>query len=979
MYSFFAKDPEKRDGLSRVRQDLTLRFEDNNTIYLAYVYFLQEDVFATTCLGGLSRSFQKSLFEAVWNIYLSAKCHLLSAHSFDELECVYLMLSLMFTIDLWAHSLRTVDSLYPGDVRPSNPSPDTETLAPIAEVSRAKLSGWKAFHKDVFIPFAEKHILPLLPESDTLNSDSHALMTVNASRPSFQVLTSMKELKSGIKHMLAGSRSLLASSHTEQFEFDERALLNRHPLHSFYPIQDLQSNNSGAAVRQPNDSVNDAHCPQEHHQHDHQQQQPPPSSPSQYSDHQQRGSSICRSAMFQLHLQLSGISWVHTYVASPARRHMASRASHAAVGVVGSPSHASPTSIATTEVTSPQPHDHQLHPDAQHQHHDHQLPQPSSSASMDTNTGDHHHSLHNDSSRPIVLGEIIPPPRLEQIRDSVAMWTRVIQEKANVPEHAMSLCNDFYFRFLLDVLLEDCEQSPLDETVLESPLISSNNFMATLYAAIFEISMTCFGRSHMSANAFPFVLGVVNATHMDLCKLLSSTAKLLSLPPAHLPSRLIQQRVHTAPKQMTAYLAHLEEKIISEYIWRPESLIYRAYTDGTENFFKYIVTNAGPPRRPRMPIQAALTTQGVVEKFTRMYRDPTSSIGTLNWDAHAIFCKLLRIGCTRIRHLCRSIPALSSNGMAICQAELLFSLIATQKLHLLVDRHIDTFVLCSILAISNLTLGSISIFDLLLQHYSQIPNCSDYAVHLIPVSVVSFSSSQSSQSSSSSSSHSHLGHVNGPRTSFVPNSDHQEPERRFISILDFYHSVFVRDLAVLLSKFEKRETLLCQGTPSFGRHSSPTKDRAVREPKSPVMLVEGEHQNHHNDSAEQQNTSTRAVRDPFEGVRRRIDFGECPAPTHHHAAAPPPALAVPARVPYRKRNVLPMIYTPPKVRPILKPSEDEENDLVLLQPPNNNSNINSNSNGNALQPAAPKKKRRSPPPSPSQSTEQSIHKRPRYS
>lgn len=584
----------------------------------------------------------------------------------------------------------------------------------------------------------------------------------------------------------------------------------------------------------------------------------------------------------------------------------------------------------------------------------------------------------------VTLDDLVSEARMSTIRAKVDGWARQILQDTKMPNSSLALSNQFFYRLLLDILIEDADQHGKDTQ--PSTLIDSDNFVATLFAVSFEIAMFCLERADVGCNTFPYILGVVRVQTMDCCKLLASAMKLFT-PFTKMPEGIVFCRIKPAPpKPVLLYLSHLEERAISEHVWKPGSSVLSTYNDATQSFFAYVLSTAGPPSMPRMAVQTALMAPKILDKFCLMWFDsgsrntaPAASttsgapqangtgMANIHWEAHGIFCKLLRIGCTRIRALCSAIPLMTTQPTLIAQAELAFSQIVTQRTSFLVGKHVDTLAICSICSIICLLVPNPpgAILRTLIQIYTRMPNCNDFAVTLVPARY--------------------------PNTTTL----------KYLNIYDFYATVFTPELAPLFSKFKKAEPTVSNYSPSFSKHS-PSKilDRrrssiadsapnhtpsALNQWASTVYAESNEMRqwapgsgsssatapffptppNSQPVSASQTSSSTldfespvhrnrngKRTIDDLQGhtgiVPRKLDFSSCisdksgkeaPAPQGEHNSPPTRATRRSTRgkspkTQNKENRFLPMIKTPPKTRPpnYLEDDEYEENEPSLIQP-----------------------------------------------
>lgn len=634
---------------------------------------------------------------------------------------------------------------------------------------------------------------------------------------------------------------------------------------------------------------------------------------------------LCFNSMYQIHSQLMNLRWIDRYVSSKAFRKEGSDGIQTA-SATGSP--ATPTQLT--------------------------------------------------------LNHLVAEARMGTIRAKVDGWAHQILHDTKMPSSSLALSNQFFYRLLLDILIEDADQHGKDTQ--SSTLIDSDNFVATLFAVSFEIAMFCLERADVGCNTFPYILGVVNVQTMDCCKLLASAMKLFT-PFTKMPEGIVFCRIKPAPpKPVLLYLSHLEERAISEHIWKPGSGVLSTYNDATQSFFAYVLSTAGPPSMPRMAVQTALMAPKILDKFCLMWFDsgsrngapaaPTANgapqpngtgMANINWEAHGIFCKLLRIGCTRIRALCSAIPLMTNQPTLVTQAELAFSQIVTQRTGFLVGKHVDTLAICSICSIICLLVPNPpgTILRTLIQIYTRMPNCNDFAVTLVPARY--------------------------PNTATL----------KYLNIYDFYATVFMPELSPLFSKFKKAEPTVSNYSPSFSKHS-PSKilDRrrsSIAEPApnhTPSALNQWASTIHAEPnetrqwapgsgsssatasffptppnsqpvSASQTSSSTLDFESPVHRNRngkrtiddlhgqtgihpRKLDFSSCvsdktekeaPTPQGEHVSPPTRSTRRSTRHKSQKtqskeNRYLPMIKTPPKTRPPNYPEDDEyeENEPSLIQP-----------------------------------------------
>lgn len=781
-----------REALLLVRQEITARFEDSNSAYLAYTYFFQEQLRTATCLGSIPRSAQCNLFEACWNLYIAAKIDLLAENKFDSLESIYLLLSLMLTMDNWARALILPEPTI------STPPPLTDSqqkLAAISEISNAKLLHWRHFHRHSFQPWAEKNItgplhlfapLRLVAASSTAldpNCDPSPAPTIN--------LRNMDEIIAQIDELAANASKLVSAVNTALLEFDDALLPKDTPLEMMYPS--------------PTEGLDS-------------------------STLQGDMSGQCQDGMFHIHGILHNVRWLHTFSASRPKRPSAtiapipitpnenSRDSENTKPIGDATNSSTPTKLASSVsmVISPNP--------------------SGSTASIPLST---HPIL-----LPIEIENLIPPKRLLQVRESVSLWEEELRTRTHLTSSSIQLINEFYFRTLTEVLLNDCELSgevivpgATGENIVKSPLVDLNNFFSTLYAATFEIAMFCFGQSESSVSAYPFIQTVVNTQAMNLCKVLGSLCQLFTAPNPNQNNTMPRPAsvAQSAPRPISAYIELIQDRIVSDYIWRPGSALFSAYNDTIKSYFSYVLSYAGPPHQPRMALHTALTSPGMAERFNQMYRE-TSANMTHNWDSHNIMFKVLRVGCTLLRKICQSSDMLERLLQTIQHSELTFTFIVTQRLPILVARHIDTMVLCTLFTMADILIGTSSpsqtenSFKAIISAYSSLPTCNDAAVNLIPIEEDIIVESEGDSTAAPTA---------------------REPVRRrctsFINITDFYRRVFLPEVAPILSKFRQHAQRLSKHSPSVTKNgpegdgknssfsaSSPT----TRNPREPLISAE---------------------------------------------------------------------------------------------------------------------------------------------
>lgn len=882
MYAFFADDLEKREALLLLRQDIVLHFEDSNSIYLAYTYFFQEQLRTTTCLDRASNAILLSLFEAGWLFYISAKTAILAESKFDHLESIYLLLSLMLTLDGWAKSLILSE---PSNL-PDTPNGDPlSRLAGVTEICNTKLLNWRTFHRGSFQPWAATHfpasLQPFLPLRLTAASAKQGQPELPP-LPSTS-LKSVNDLEPIVFEILSRAATSVSTAKLSLLEFDDVVLPHELPMFGLYPP---------TAADEPL----------------------PPSITS------------CRNGMFQIQSILHNVRWVHAYSTSRAKNPI--RATAEPIPTEGPP--ASPDPAAAQFIT---------------------------------------------------LESLVETSRLDHIRSRVNVWSREILNSTPLPESGLLLINDFYYRTLLDVLLDDLERSSEmngDAQVAGKPLIEKDNFLTTLYAAIFEVAIFCFGQNDAAPYAFPFILKVTNVQAMDICKVLSSLGRMFSPPPQtpDMPPITSTSLAQSAPKPISSFINVHEEKILCEYLWRPGSSIFAAYNEIMRSYFQYVLSYAGPPHQPRMAIQNALTSPGMADKFNSAYRE-TDVGSTTNWDSHNIMLKTLRIGCTRIRSMCRYIPVLAQNPVAVQQAEHAFAFLVTQKTVILRGRHIDTIALCTIYAIGLLTVGpssqnALGLMQALLTLYGSFPECNDAAVNLIRIS--SDDSNDVNVLTGNQSPGSSTSNRKSPSSSQGSNSSPNGVIKhltRFVPMMEFYHEIYLPILTPMLVKFQ-------QPTHHGSNHSPSSRSAAA---------VNGSGPREHNPMASPMTRHPNTLRysgsvDRFAEIRKRIDFSPYVDPpsvlgndapsdakngngasksngsrngASNSAAMLPPAPKTPSKrstgknKPVPRQVLLPRVNTPPRTRPAV-PKEDEELDEAFSIEPRP-----------AQQSGAPRK-RRSPPP-----------------
>lgn len=882
MYTFFLEDLKTREALLLLRQDLTLHFEDSNSIYFAYTYFFHEQLRSATCLELADRSLVNAIFEAGWFIYITAKTTLLAANKFDVLEGIYLLLSLMLTMDGWARSFELPQNQ--SKRSPASPLADAQTrLAGVTEICNTKLINWREFHLNVFQPWAAEH----LPSH--LRPFARRLSTVSANlleQPDVPALpvTQLKDkqtLYEQIGEIRFHAASLIESkAHTTLLEFDDATLTQSTPLDLLYP----ENGTSGAA-------------------------------------------SSCMDGMFQIQSILHNVRWVHAYSASNPKR--------APVARSVSSSQSSPRS-ASPAASSPAP-------------------------------------------QIIYMDDVISVDRLKEIFVMVEDWSLQIKTLTPLPENALRLLNDLFFRTLLDILLEDSERAgdmAIDTQPALSPLADKDYFLATLYAAVFEVAIFCFGQSDAGHYTFPFILGVTKVQPMDLCKVLTALARLLTpAAPSANAMPVPISAAQSAPKPISMFIGHLEEKILCDHLWRADSSIYSVYSDHMKSYFQYVLSYAGPPHQPRMTIQSALTSPGMVEKFNSVYRDSSTGSAT-NWDSHNLIFKILRIGCIRIRNICGQIPFMAANQVVIQQAEHAFAFLVTQRASIFRGRHLDTIALCTIYAIWLLTTGNSplmgnQLMQAILSRYSSFPACNDAAVHLIPISPededetlqeLPLGSSRSPGSPSSRGSNATVAF------SAVPNTNgaiRPLTALRFVPILDFYQEIYLPVLSPVLVRFQ-------QPSHRSGLNHSPSSRSAGGGRDIPLASPMTRHPRQFNQPG---------AMDRFVSIRKRIDFSPFVDPANASAPATPLPLVFPSapavtpprapRAPSTRQSaskpkparaaLLPMVNTPPRTRP--PPIKDEEEEAIERGPI-------------VPQAARPPRKRKSYPPK--QPTTVNGYKRPKY-
>lgn len=881
VYAFFSDDLEKREALLLLRQDLVLHFEDSNSIYLAYTYFFQEQLRTVSCLDRASSAVLLSLFEAGWLFYISAKTALLAESNFDHLENIYLLLSLMLTLDGWAKSLELSE---PSN-RPASPNGDPlGRLAGVTEICNTKLLNWRTFHRSSFQPWAATNLpaslqpfLPLRLMAASAKQGQPELPPLPTT-----LLKTINDLEPIVFEILSRAATSVATAKLSLLEYDDVVLPHELPLFGLYPPTEADA--------------------------------PLPNSITS-----------CRNGMFQIQSILHNVRWVHAYSTSRPK-HAVRPAAETEATSTGAPASPDPAVAAAQHYT---------------------------------------------------LETLVEPSRLDQIRSRVNGWSHEILNSTPLPEPGLLLINDFYYRTLLDVLLDDLERSA--ELAGESqssgkPLIEKDNFLTTLYAAIFEIAVFCFGQNDAAPYAFPFILRVTNVQAMDLCKVLSSLGRIFSAPPQNpdLPPPTSTSLAQSAPKPISSFISMQEEKIMCEYLWRPGSSIFTAYNDLMRSYFQYVLSYAGPPHQPRMAIQNALTSPGMVDKFNSAYRDSETG-STANWDSHNIIFKTLRLGCTRIRSMCRYIPVLAQNPVAIQQAEHAFAFLVTQKTAILRGRHIDTIALCTIYAIGLLAVGpspqnAVGLMQALLNLYGSFPEFNDAVVHLIMITpedeanVKSLPGNRSPGSPSST----RKSPSSSQGTSSPPNRA-TEPIARFVPIMEFYHEIYLPILTPMLVKFQ-------QPTHNGNNHSPSSRSAAAvngggPRDNNPLASPMTRHPNtlHHSGSVER-----------FAEIRKRLDFSPFVDPPsvigngassdakQHNGAgglqnAGSPATNMVPPVPKTpskrsagkpKKNVrqelLPLVNTPPRTRPAIPKEEEELDEAFSIEP-------------RAAQAAGAPRKRRSPP------------------
>jgi hypothetical protein len=781
MYTFFPNQPEARDLLQRIRQDLMVRMYETDIVYRAFAFFMEEQLFPLIGIGVIQEPEKLALFKAGWHMYLMAKSELLGDTCYASIECTYVLLSVMRMLDAWAKTCfpREIALVLCGNQQLTQVYPDESNmnmLASITGIWNSPLHNLKRFHAEIFDAFSKKYLLPHLPQPLALPND-----------PSLPIApTLLSEFRSQLISLPKRTKKCLIDFPLDRLEFDELKFLKDMPLRQFYPISPEEIQRT-AFLDETGQLV-----------------------PS---------STLCFNSIFQIHSQLTNLSWLHMYSSSQAIR-------------------------------------------------------PKSGSSV-----------------PIRLENLVSTTRLEVISRNLENWSASILQKTQLSKLSMELTNAFYCRLLLDILIKDAEQNRRDSNngVAKTSLVESDNFLATLYSVCFEIAMFCFDRADLGCNTFPFILDVVGIQTMDCCKLLASAAKLFTPFQPDPEKEPVCRIMPMPPKPVVSFIGLLEERIIAEHMWKPGSAIIKAYNEATQSFFAYVLSTAGPPNQPRMPVQVALSAPDIVVKFYHMWNDtrPRATTSTqaipsqsqaqsqshhsdedsssahsliiesqnlsipldsgshrpgstsrdrflsssqrtssssstssssqglasqrtlaseapspiqppgIHWEAHGIFCKLLRIGCTRIRSICKLIPTLSHAHTLMLQAELAFSQIVTQRLPFLIDRHVDTIAVCSLAAMIALMSDATPnvILPSLLQVYNQLPNFNEFAVHLIPVQ------------------QSNDGLV------------------RYLHIWDFYRHVFIAQLGPLFSKFKKATPVVHNYSPSFSKQS-PSKKLGSRQSSS---------------------------------------------------------------------------------------------------------------------------------------------------
>lgn len=859
-FAFFSDDLEKRESIQMLRTDIGLRAEDSNSIYFAYAYFFQEQLRPVSVLELASVPFLCSLFESGWFLYVTAKTSLLVQNKFDSLESLYLLLSLMLTLDTWARSLEL-----PSDASAALRASAAvgERLAGVSEIINTKLLNWRIFHRTVFTPWASENLPPMLRPFVRLRLSTASAAMQNDPQPlsplPTTLLKSLNDLEPILTELHAQSTALVDTSPVSLLEFDETAMARDLPLLALY-------------------------------------------SP----DPAENAAEVCFNAMLQLQSYLQNVRWMHAYSTSKPKKQSRE--------VINS----------SSNVRSPSSPSAPLHGS------------PAAPIAPSTSNG-----------IPITIESVIPEARLHQIREMMDQWSRQLLESTPLPSAAVQLTNDLFLRTLLDTILDDVQRAnelQPDDQPITSPLIGKDYFLATLYSAVFEVAIFCSGQADCSPFAFPFILEVTKVQPMDLCKILNALAVLFG--PPSFPGPIPISSSHSAPKTISMFVSHLEEKVYSELLWRYGSSIFVAYNQTMKDYFSYVLSYAGPPHKPRLSIHAALTSPGMVEKFQK---DSATSSET-NWDSHNIIFKMLRIGCTRIRVICRAITVLSEHPTAMQQAEHAFAFAVTQRTSILAGRNIDTFVICTIFSIGLALSGADSkspeatlFLQRILHLYNSMAICNEAAVNLIPIphdldafynGHASGNGGASIRSSSPAMSSSTMDTSPPPRmpSSQSPPSSSPNPtvpvrpERlRFVHIREFYESVFVPELRPILDKFHQPERHMSSGN-------------------SPYSLHHGSHPLHSPRSIHRPNGQGR---DRLASITKRLDFSPYVDPPHvlnqnaaSTQAAPSPAAATPTRATRatasakrfaskpkpkglaQQPTILPYVNTPPRTRP--KTEEDDE-------------------------------------------------------
>lgn len=229
-----------------------------------------------------------------------------------------------------------------------------------------------------------------------------------------------------------------------------------------------------------------------------------------------------------------------------------------------------------------------------------------------------------------------------------------------------------------------------------SSLLRNSKFLSSLFILSIEIIVCCYNLIDVS---YPYFLKKLNISAFDVCIVIESIVKSMT----------------SLPISIKTHLVSIEEKTLESYIWENGSPLIEGISKERKNLYEQL-HQSGTPVKPNQNACAVFASP-----------QPKKSYSNSNMGVVLLLRKASYLAFIRIKKIISDISEVvkldpKTIDSFLKQVEYTFMYIVTQT-DLLVDRHMDQIILCSVYMIAKIKKVEIT-FGKIIEKYNTQPQSS---------------------------------------------------------------------------------------------------------------------------------------------------------------------------------------------------------------------------------------------------------------